>query len=71
MDTKFTHCFIKNEDYNNLNNHDNSKEISYFTAKQIATIYGFPQPQPNVVNVIGILSFGGGGYLVHLIRMEF
>jgi len=51
---------IKNKDLDNQINRNITPKLSYFTAKQIATIYGFPQPQPNVVNVIGIISFGGG-----------
>jgi uncharacterized protein YjdB len=34
----------------------------YFTAKELAQIYGFPAPDPSVNIVIGVVSFGGGLY---------
>jgi len=37
-----------------------AQSLSYFTAVQFATIYGFTPPVANVVNVIGIISLGGG-----------
>jgi subtilase family serine protease len=67
INTPFKPYFTKNQVHNNLTNLQNPKlppiitpKLTYFTAKQIATIYGFSQPQPNIVNVIGIISFGGG-----------
>lgn len=40
-----------------------SSSISpYFTAKQMATIYGFPAPNTSISNVVGVMSFGGGLY---------
>jgi uncharacterized protein YjdB len=63
----FKPYFTKNQIHNNLINPQNPKlspnitpKLTYFNAKQIASIYGFSQPQPNIVNVIGIISFGGG-----------
>jgi len=35
---------------------------SWFTAKEVASIYGFPAPDPAVNIVIGVVSFGGGLY---------
>ena len=35
---------------------------SYFTAKDLATIYEFPTANTSVSSVIGVLSFGGGLY---------
>ena len=67
INTPFKPYFTKNQVHNNSNNLQNPKltpnitpKLTYFNAKQIATIYGFSQPQPNIVNVIGIISFGGG-----------
>jgi len=33
---------------------------SYFTAKELAQIYGYPAPDPSVHFVVGVVSFGGG-----------
>jgi uncharacterized protein YjdB len=33
---------------------------SYFTAIELAQIYGFPAPNPSVNIVVGVVSFGGG-----------
>jgi len=35
---------------------------SWFTANEVASIYGFPAPDPAVNIVIGVVSFGGGLY---------
>jgi uncharacterized protein YjdB len=67
----FKPYFTKNQVHNYLHNLRNpnsnpkltpnvTPRLTYFNAKQIATIYGFSEPQPNIVNVIGIISFGGG-----------
>jgi len=34
----------------------------FFTARQLATIYGFPAPNLSLSPVVGVLSFGGGMY---------
>ena len=47
------------------NNHDSAASTSlspYYTAKQLATIYGFPAPNTSISSVIGVMSFGGGLY---------
>ena len=43
--------------------YSSSSSISpYFTAKQLATIYGFPAPNTSLNNVVAVMSFGGGLY---------
>jgi len=40
-----------------------TKNISpFFTASQLASIYGIPAPNTSISNVIGVMSFGGGIY---------
>ena len=38
----------------------NAATSPYFTVKEMATIYGFPSPNPSSTSVVGIISFGGG-----------
>ena len=41
---------------------DQKANPSYFTAKDLSKIYGFPVVNNNISNVIGVISFGGGLY---------
>lgn len=48
-----------------LQPHDISAKAAstpFFTARQLANIYGFPQPNTSLKPVVGVLSFGGGLY---------
>jgi subtilase family serine protease len=50
--------------HSNKNPNSNSNVVTpgYFTASQLARIYGFPPPNTSISTVVGVMSFGGGLY---------